>query len=260
MRKVTRPRLVTAALAVGAAVLIGAAGAMGGAAASADGHGANTAVPKHDSSIPNLGIVKNKIIAYYGDDGSHQPSPDSAYAHDVARVRHHLTSWLRYHQSRDGKPAVVFDVDDTVLSNYNYDVTHDFGYDPETNAECVEAHCFPAIFGMVDLVTWATDHHFAVFFVTGRPDSQQDDTLANLKEQGFPQPAALFTKDKTAPYPPYLTCMPNCSTIEYKSGTRAHIESMGYDIVANTGDQYSDLKGGHADRTFKMPNPMYYLP
>jgi hypothetical protein len=46
----------------------------------------------------------------------------------------------------------------------------------------------------------------------------------------------------------------------YKSATRAHIESLGYDIVANLGDQYSDLRGGHADRAFKLPNPNYFLP
>ena len=49
-------------------------------------------------------------------------------------------------------------------------------------------------------------------------------------------------------------------TIQYKSGTRAYIESQGYDIVANFGDQFSDLEGGFADKTFKMPNPNYYLP
>jgi hypothetical protein len=30
--------------------------------------------------------------------------------------------------------------------------------------------------------------------------------------------------------------------------------------VADFGDQYSDLKGGFADETYKIPNPMYYLP
>jgi hypothetical protein len=48
--------------------------------------------------------------------------------------------------------------------------------------------------------------------------------------------------------------------VHYKSATRAHIESLGYDIVANFGDQYSDLKGGHADRAVKLPNPNYFLP
>jgi HAD superfamily, subfamily IIIB (Acid phosphatase) len=43
-------------------------------------------------------------------------------------------------------------------------------------------------------------------------------------------------------------------------GHPAHIESLGYDIVANFGDQFSDLVGGFADRTFKMPNPNCFLP
>ena len=42
--------------------------------------------------------------------------------------------------------------------------------------------------------------------------------------------------------------------------TRQLIESQGYDIVANVGDQLSDLEGGFADRTFKLPNPMCFLP
>ena len=30
--------------------------------------------------------------------------------------------------------------------------------------------------------------------------------------------------------------------------------------MANFGDQFSDLKGGHADKAYKLPNPTYYLP
>ena len=80
----------------------------------------------------------------------------------------------------------------------------------------------------------------------------------------------LFTKPPVGSYPAYLDtpefCGPfidrgvSCPTIQYKSGTRAYIESQGYDIVADMGDQFSDLQGGFADRVFKMPNPNYYLP
>ena len=66
---------------------------------------------------------------------------------------------------------------------------------------------------------------------------------------------------QTAP-PAYLHCAaaPTCTTIEYKAGTRAYIESLGYRIVADFGDQFSDLKGGDAGYQVKLPNPMYYLP
>ena len=51
-----------------------------------------------------------------------------------------------------------------------------------------------------------------------------------------------------------------CTTTEYKSLTRAHVQQLGYRVVANFGDQFSDLLGGHAERAVKLPNPTYYLP
>jgi predicted secreted acid phosphatase len=96
-------------------------------------------------------------------------------------------------------------------------------------------------------------------------------TPLNIGHGGFAD--GLFTKPPVGSYPAYLDtpefCGPfihatpnpaSCPTIQYKSGTRAYIESQGYDIVANFGDQFSDLLGGFADKTFKMPNPNYYLP
>ena len=94
-------------------------------------------------------------------------------------------------------------------------------------------------------------------------------------DAGYPAPTTLtngedglFTKPAVADYPDYLqtACAAeiaagkSCTTIHYKSATRAHIESLGYEIVGNFGDQFSDLEGGFADRTFKLPNPNYYLP
>jgi predicted secreted acid phosphatase len=100
-------------------------------------------------------------------------------------------------------------------------------------------------------------------------------------DAGYPMPTpldsghggfadGLFTKPPVGSYPAYLNkpefCGPSitagvsCPTIQYKSGVRAYIESQGYDIVGNFGDQFSDLLNGFADKTFKLPNPNYYLP
>lgn len=58
-----------------------------------------------------------------------------------------------------------------------------------------------------------------------------------------------------------MTCVATCTTVEYKANTRKHIEQdLGYDVVLNIGDQFSDLIGGYADRAVKLPNPTYYLP
>ncbi len=48
-----------------------------------------------------------------------------------------------------------------------------------------------------------------------------------------------------------------CRAAGRKSGTRKHISSEGYKIVADFGDQYSDLLGGDAGHQVKIPNPMY---
>ncbi len=70
-----------------------------------------------------------------------------------------------------------------------------------------------------------------------------------------------WTGTGTSVQPSYIHCAAaSCTTVEYKAGTRAHIESLGYTIVGNFGDQYSDLQGGYEDRAFKLPNPNYFLP
>jgi hypothetical protein len=35
---------------------------------------------------------------------------------------------------------------------------------------------------------------------------------------------------------------------------------QGYTILLSLEDQQSDLDGGHAERTFKLPDPAYFLP
>jgi hypothetical protein len=44
----------------------------------------------------------------------------------------------------------------------------------------------------------------------------------------------------------------------FKTSKRAVI-SKDYTIIANIGDQRSDLDGGYAERTWKVPNPFYYI-
>ncbi|EXB74595.1 Acid phosphatase 1 [Morus notabilis] len=47
---------------------------------------------------------------------------------------------------------------------------------------------------------------------------------------------------------------------DYKSAERKKLEEAGYRIAGNIGDQWSDLLGTNAgSRTFKLPNPMYYV-
>ena len=211
-------------------------------------------------------------------------NPDSNYAKEAASVAAKGASWLH---ARDNVPsrAVVLDVDDTTLTTFNYELYSNwaFNFGPVappvanqlTNADFVNQQLFPAVPGMVDMVNQAAAEQYAVFLLTGRPTSQAAATLGNLTsdnvgvDAGYPAPTELFTKPPKTDYatqaPWLLPCINDttsgCNTDDYKTLTRKHIEQdLGYDIVANFGDQFSDLNGGFADKTFKMPNPNYFLP
>jgi hypothetical protein len=279
-------RLVKAAVA-GALAL----GLVGGGAALADTTqpAIQTFTPRSANQITNIDVLRQQIRNYYGDPlGTGVFPDDSNYAKEARGVAVSGIRWLSTgrNSTSDAKhgrdhrqKAIVMDVDDTTLATWNYEVFSNWAYNPTTNADYVNGQKFPAVPGMVAMASYAARHGYAIFYLTGRPTSQEPATLGNLtsdgvgQDAGFPAPTALsngedglFTKPAVADYPDYLKAAcagdPNgsCTTIHYKSATRAHIESLGYEIVANFGDQFSDLEGGHADRTFKLPNPNYFLP
>jgi predicted secreted acid phosphatase len=239
-----------------------------------------TTTPRSERDITNLDVLRQQIRNYYGDPlGTGVAADDSNYAKEARKVAAEGRRWLAARHHVHGTKAIILDVDDTSLVTWNYEIFSNWAFNPTTNATFVTEQRFPAVFGMVDLARAAEREGYAIIFLTGRGAAVEAATLGNLTadgigvDAGFPKPATLsdgedglFTKPAVADYPDYLKAAcagdPNgsCTTIHYKSATRAHIESLGYDIVANFGDQFSDLEGGHADRTFKLPNPNYFLP
>ncbi|MEV0269353.1 HAD family acid phosphatase [Hamadaea sp. NPDC050747] len=269
-------RVLTLSLAAIALVAVG-----GLASAATPQPAIKTITPKYAEQITNIDVLRQQIRNYYGDPlGSGIAASDGNYADEARKVASAGQRWLDAMSHKPGEQkAIVLDVDDTTLLTWNYEVFSNWAYNPTTNGQFVTEQRFPAVFGMVDLVRHAQEQGYAIFFLTGRPLAQEAATLGNLTadgvgvDAGYPAPTTLvngedglFTKPPVAQYPDYLKAAcagdPNgsCTTVHYKSATRAHIESLGYDIVANFGDQFSDLEGGYADRTFKLPNPNYFLP
>ncbi len=224
--------------------------------------------------IPNIDSVKKTIATYYGDPGTGLANRTSSpYISELAaleqRNTQRLESECRQGVRKGTKPAVVFDADDTTLWTYDMEVADmKFVFNPTRQDYWVQNKLFPATPGMPSLVKAVADSGCTVIGLTGRNTGQKAATLANLHEQGYPQFTSdlYFTKWKSSETPPsymqgHCKAYPTCTTIEYKSTTRAHIEQdLGYDVVANFGDQFSDLIGGSADRAVKLPNPTYYLP
>jgi acid phosphatase len=145
-----------------------------------------------------------------------------------------------------GKPAIVLDIDETSLSNY--DGLNATNFSSVGTAGPAALGTGRAIAPTLELYRDARSKGVAVFFVTGRPDVIKSATEANLKGVGYDRGwDGLFFKPGDA------------ETEAFKSSTRADLERQGYDIVVNLGDQESDLDGGHAERGFKLPNPFYFI-
>lgn len=147
------------------------------------------------------------------------------------------------------RTAVVFDVDETALSNYTAIDADNFTFGPQSQAEA-QNEIGTAIAPTLELYRLAQKKGIATFFITGRRESTRAHTDSNLRREGFTDYTRLVLK------PEVFTG----STVDYKAGARKAIEGEGYRIVASVGDQYSDLAGGHEDVAFKLPNPFYFLP
>ncbi|WP_369776973.1 HAD family acid phosphatase [Streptomyces sp. R33] len=127
------------------------------------------------------------------------------------------------------KPAIVLDIDNSSL---------------ETDFHWFWTFPTPAISEVRDLTRYADEHGVAIIFVTARPGIIHSLTEHNLKAVGYPV-SDLYVRDLPDLFSEVST---------YKTAKRAQIEARGYTIIANIGNNNSDLVGGHAERTFKLPD------
>ncbi|BBC37496.1 Secreted acid phosphatase [Streptomyces graminofaciens] len=256
--------------AIAAACAVAGAGLYGAGAATA---GQSTANSTHEPY--NIGLLVKDIDTYYGTTldsaGVYQASKDSPYAKDLAALdkaaKKYMAEAAKKAKKKGKKPAVVFDIDDTLLLSLDYEKKTNYTYNSTTWAEYVNKADRPAVFGSPELVKYAKKKGVTVFYNSGLAEAQRSAAVDNLKKIGADvnlDADHMFLKDKANP-PSYLSACATpgtwtCTTVQYKSGTRKHIEKdLGYDIIANFGDQYTDLEGGYADKKYKLPNPTYFV-
>ena len=199
---------------------------------------------------PNLYEARKQMDAYV-DSG--------AYDREIARLLVPAHRWLEKRAPKVPKPAIVLDVDETALSNWPamrvngwYRITEG-GCDLEKgpcNTRAFQAMArAKAIPATLALAQEARKLGVAVFFISGRPVRLQEATEKNLREQGYDFAGVILRPaDSTSP-----------SVVDYKVPERRRIQEQGYTIVLNVGDQQSDLDGGYAERTYKLPNPVYFV-
>jgi predicted secreted acid phosphatase len=115
----------------------------------------------------------------------------------------------------------------------------------------VKKAAFPAVVPILDIYKFAKSEGFSVFFISGRSEATRAATEENLHKAGYDGWDGL----RLRPADDHQN-----SVVPFKSGQRQDLVEQGYVIVADIGDQESDLIGGWADKTFKLPNPAYFLP
>lgn len=204
------------------------------------------------SSPLNIDDVKQLLRAYHRDH----------YVEDIAAVFAGAQMYVERRAAEVEKPAVVLDIDETSLSNWQNLDLDDFGF--IAKGPCPKRPGFAC--GFASYIASETSapieparkffdavraKQVAVFFITGRRDSQRKATVTNLRLAGFRGWTRLATRpddDKTP------------SIVPFKSGERAKIAKQGYTVIATIGDQNSDLAGGSAECGFKLPNPFYFIP
>ncbi|MFG2500744.1 HAD family acid phosphatase [Streptomyces sp. NPDC048441] len=123
----------------------------------------------------------------------------------------------------DERTALVLDIDNTSLAT---------DYDEGAAMEAT-----------LDLARSARERGAEVRFVTNRRETGRDATVRQLGDAGFPLDGLCMRQPGD-----------DSSKEEMKTDCRASIEDEGLTIVANIGNRDTDLIGGHAERTFKLPD------
>lgn len=191
----------------------------------------------------NLSTAKADVLRYV-DSGE--------YARDLAGVAREIESWIveRAAQRKPGERlALVLDIDETTLSNLPHMRAQDFGYIPRMWDEWVAEGTADAIAPMLEVYRTARAHGVATFFLTARRDRDRPGTVRNLARVGYTGYEALICKPDDS----------KAGTRAFKTAERRRLESEGWTIIANVGDQQSDLDGGAAERAFKLPGPFYLI-
>ena len=246
---------------LGLALVIVALASVAAVAIAAQGPVDLTFTPKSERQMTNIDVARAYAKNYYGapsattgPSGSwDQPlNLTSNYANEARDVASKGQHWLKSHRKVANR-AIVLDVDDTTLTTWNYELYSNWDFNPTTNAQFVgltgstfTGNAFPATPGMIDLVNQAKGYGYAIFFLTGRGDSQHQATIANLQDDGaaglpdidnvtlngktipevdagYPAPTpidtghggftdGLFTKPPVGQYPAYLNQPQFCAS------------------------------------------------
>ncbi len=146
------------------------------------------------------------------------------------------------HDERDNavaglKPAVVLDIDETVLDNSAYQarlVRSGGEYSEPDWAAWVREEAAPALPGALAFTRFAAAHGVAVIYISNRDKGLDAATLANLRKLGFPVsgPDAFLGLG---------TYVPGCEQVGTEKTCRRRLIARDYRVLMQFGDQVGDF-------------------
>ena len=193
------------------------------------------------AGLQNLTTAKNEVKAYY-DSGQ--------YDKDMQNVINDAEKDIEGVEVTP-KAAVVFDIDETCLSNYPHIVSMGFGFEESAWAAWVKSAKAPAIKQTKELYDLLVKKGFHIVFITGRGIGDLDPTKKNLASQGYTKYDTLICRNADEE---------KLTALVYKTAHRKSLTESGkYSIVMDVGDQWSDVDGGYAGIKVKLPNYLYII-
>jgi nuclease S1 len=205
----------------------------------------------------NLGELKLQLTDY---------KCSGQYDREIADRLADAQAYVDVQAGQVNHPAIVLDIDETSLSNWPEIFADDYGFIPSGACDLagpcgdtaweLSAQSL-AIGPTLRLFNEAKSKNVKVFFITGRRESPalRQATEKNLRVAGYDGWEAVLMRPPVSPSG--IDPFPDVQA--FKTQMRADI-SKKFTVIANVGDQRSDLDGGYAERTWQVPNPFYYIP
>ncbi|MGQ9799868.1 MAG: HAD family acid phosphatase, partial [Ignavibacterium sp.] len=188
--------------------------------------------------ILNLSVAKDIVKDYY-ESGKYDQELTEIYSEareQIEKIK--ITS----------NSLVIFDIDDTALSNYEISKRLDFGYDHQIVQDWVMSSKLPAIKQTLEFYNYLKSKGVKLIFLTGRQSEEYEATFRNLIETGYTDFDTLIVRNLDER---------DFSATKFKTLKREELTRGGYNIIMSVGDQWSDLEGEYTGIKVKIPNYLY---
>ncbi|KAL3647703.1 hypothetical protein CASFOL_008671 [Castilleja foliolosa] len=204
------------------------------------------------NNIRDFEVVPQECISYIG-----KYMTSSQYKADCQRAIEECQLFLSgccCTSKGDDKDAWIFDIDDTLLSTVPYFKKHSFGghkLNLTALEEWMQTSKAPALEHTLSLFNDIKEKGFRIFLISTRRESLRDATVDNLIKEGYHGWSGLVLRGLEDE---------NKLVQNYKAKARKKLVKEGYRIWGIIGDQWSSFDGTpSAERTFKLPNSLYYI-